>query len=129
MEFVKLAGPAGVFFIMFALGLNLTIRNFIKVFKSFENIIVGLICQIIILPIIGLILISLIDLTPEFQFGVFLLLIMPSAAMSNYATKLVNGNVSLSVVKIFLDLELNLTNFLHFLRTYNLLTNFDIVHL
>ena len=25
-----------------------------------------------------------------------------------------NGNVSLSVVKIFLDLELNLTNFLHF---------------
>ena len=97
MEFVKLVGPAGVFFIMFALGLNLTIRNFVKVFKSFENLIVGLICQIIILPIIGLILISLIDLTPEFQFGIFLLLIMPSAAMSNYATKLVNGNVSLSI--------------------------------
>ena len=97
MEFVKLVGPAGVFFIMFALGLNLTIRNFVKVFKSFENLIIGLICQIIILPIIGLILISLIDLTPEFQFGIFLLLIMPSAAMSNYATKLVNGNVSLSI--------------------------------
>ena len=94
MEFVKLVGPAGVFFIMFALGLNLTLRNFVKVFKSFENLIIGLICQIIILPIIGLILISLIDLTPEFQFGIFLLLIMPSAAMSNYATKLVNGNVS-----------------------------------
>ena len=97
MEFVKLVGPAGVFFIMFALGLNLTLRNFVKVFKSFENLIIGLICQIIILPIIGLILISLIDLTPEFQFGIFLLLIMPSAAMSNYATKLVNGNVSLSI--------------------------------
>ena len=97
MEFVKLVGPAGVFFIMFALGLNLTIRNFVKVFKSFENLIVGLICQIVILPIIGLILISLINLTPEFQFGIFLLLIMPSAAMSNYATKLVNGNVSLSI--------------------------------
>ena len=82
---------------MFALGLNLTLTNFVKVFKSFENLIIGLICQIIILPIIGLILISLIDLTPEFQFGIFLLLIMPSAAMSNYATKLVNGNVSLSI--------------------------------
>ena len=51
MEFVKLVGPAGVFFIMFALGLNLTLRNFVKVFKSFENLIIGLICQIIILPV------------------------------------------------------------------------------
>ena len=65
MEFVKLVGPAGVFFIMFALGLNLTIRNFVKVFKSFENLIVGLICQIIILPVIGLILISLIRPSPS----------------------------------------------------------------
>ena len=61
MEFVKFVGPAGVFFIMFALGLNLTTRNFIKIFKNFGNLVVGLICQIIILPIIGLILISLID--------------------------------------------------------------------
>ena len=84
MEFVKLVGPAGVFFIMFALGLNLTIRNFIKVFKSFENLIVGLICQIIILPIIGLILISLIDLTPQFQFGIFLLLNSFTAHLLNF---------------------------------------------
>ena len=50
-----------------------TLRNFVKVFKSFENLIVGLICQIVILPVIGLILISLIDLTPEFQFGIFII--------------------------------------------------------
>ena len=34
----------------------------------------------------------------EFQLGVFLLLILPSAVMSNYATKLVNGNVALSIL-------------------------------
>ena len=98
MEFVKLVGPVGVFFIMFALGLNLSVEKFKAVAKDYHLLITGFICQIIILPIIGLIIISLIELSPEFQFGVFLLLIMPSAAMSNYATKLVNGNVPLSII-------------------------------
>ncbi len=97
MEFVKLVGPAGVFFIMFALGLNLSINKFAAVFKNYKSLIIGLICQIIALPVIGLVLINFIDLKPEFQFGIFLLLIMPSAAMSNYATKLVDGNVALSI--------------------------------
>ncbi len=97
MEFVKLVGPSGVFFIMFALGLNLSIKSFFGVFKNFENLLTGLICQIIVLPTIGLLIISLIELEPEFQFGIFLLLIMPSAAMSNFATKLVDGNVPLSI--------------------------------
>ncbi len=98
MEFVKLVGPLGVFFIMFALGLNLSVEKFKVVVKDFHSLITGFICQIIILPIIGLIIISLIELSPEFQFGIFLLLIMPSAAMSNYATKLVDGNVPLSII-------------------------------
>ena len=98
MEFVKLVGPVGVFFIMFALGLNLSVGKFKAVVKDFHLLITGFICQIIILPIIGLIIISLIELSPEFQFGIFLLLIMPSAAMSNYATKLVDGNVPLSII-------------------------------
>ena len=97
MEFVKLVGPAGVFFIMFALGLNLSIKKFLKVLKNYKTLLMGLICQIIILPIIGLIAIGLIELKPEFQFGIFLLVIMPSAAMSNYATKLVDANVTLSI--------------------------------
>ena len=97
MEFVKLVGPFGVFFIMFALGLNLSIKRFLKVFKNPKNFIVGVICQIAILPIIGLIVISLLPMDKEFQIGVFLLLIMPSAAMSNYATRIADGNVPLSI--------------------------------
>jgi len=97
MEFVKLVGPFGVFFIMFALGLNLSIKRFLKVFKNPKNFIVGVLCQIVILPIIGLIVISLLPMNKEFQIGVFLLLIMPSAAMSNYATRIADGNVPLSI--------------------------------
>ena len=51
----------------------------------------------IILPVIGIIIISFFPMQAEFQLGVFLLLILPSAVMSNYATKLVKGNVALSI--------------------------------
>ena len=97
MEFVKLVGPFGVFFIMFALGLNLSVKRFLKVFKKPKNFIVGMFCQLLILPMIGLIVISYFPMDKEFQIGVFLLLIMPSAAMSNYATRIANGNVPLSI--------------------------------
>ena len=97
MEFVKLVGPFGVFFIMFALGLNLSIKRFLRVFSRPKNFIVGILCQILVLPIIGLIVISYFQMDKEFQIGVFLLLIMPSAAMSNYATRIADGNVPLSI--------------------------------
>jgi len=98
MEFVKLVGPFGTLFIMFALGLNLNINEFTKVLRKPNNLIVGLISQLIILPLIGLILVKAYPMKEEFQLGVFLLLTLPSAVMSNYATKLVNGNVALSII-------------------------------
>ncbi len=98
MEFVKLVGPFGTLFIMFALGLNLTFNDFTKVLKKPNNLIIGLISQLLILPLIGLILVKAYPMKNEFQLGVFLLLTLPSAVMSNYATKLVNGNVALSII-------------------------------
>ena len=68
MEFVKLVGPFGVFFIMFALGLNLSIRRFLRVFSKPKNFIVGILCQIVALPIIGLLVISFLPMTKEFQY-------------------------------------------------------------
>ena len=97
MEFVKLVGPFGVFFIMFALGLNLNIKRFLRVFTKPKNFIVGLLCQTVVLPMIGLLTIYFFPMDKEFQIGIFLLLIMPSAAMSNYATRIADGNVPLSI--------------------------------
>ena len=97
MEFVKNVGPIGMIFIMFSLGLNLTAKDFLEVVKKPRNLIIALICQMIILPVIGIIIISFFPMQAEFQLGVFLLLILPSAVMSNYATKLVKGNVALSI--------------------------------
>ena len=97
MEFVKNVGPIGMIFIMFSLGLNLTTKDFLEVVKKPRNLIIALICQMLILPVIGIIIISFFPMQAEFQLGVFLLLILPSAVMSNYATKLVKGNVALSI--------------------------------
>ncbi len=98
MEFVKIIGPFGTIFIMFALGLNLSINDFAQVLKKPNNLIVGLFSQLLILPLIGLILVKAYPMKEEFQLGVFLLLTLPSAVMSNYATKLVSGNVALSII-------------------------------
>ena len=54
MEFVKLVGPFGVFFIMFALGLNLNIKRFLRVFSKPKNFIVGLLCQTVPITIYAL---------------------------------------------------------------------------
>ena len=84
-------------FIMFSLGLNLTTKDFLEVVKKPRNLIIALVCQMIALPVIGIVIISFFPMQAEFQLGVFLLLILPSAVMSNYATKLVKGNVALSI--------------------------------
>ena len=97
MEFVKNVGPIGMIFIMFSLGLNLSYKDFFEVLKKPRNLIVALICQMLMLPFIGIVIISFFPMQAEFQLGVFLLLILPSAVMSNYATKLVKGNVALSI--------------------------------
>ena len=97
MEFVKLVGPTAIFFIMYSLGLKLTFVNFYELLKNPKNLIAGLICQLIFLPIIGLLIVSFYPMPDELKIGILLLLLLPSATMSNYATRLVDGNVSLSI--------------------------------
>ena len=127
MEFVKLVGPFGIFFIMFALGLNLNIKRFLRVFRKPKNFIVGLLCQTVVLPIIGLLTIYYLPLDKKFQIGILLLLIMPSAAMSNYATRIADGNVPLSICLTsicalfsFITVPLYLNFFSDFLYNQNL---------
>ena len=95
MEFVILVGPFAIFFIMYSLGLKLTFVNFYDLLRSPKNLVCGLICQLIFLPIIGLLVVSFYPMPNELKIGILLLLLLPSATMSNYATRLVDGNVSI----------------------------------
>ena len=83
--------------IMFGMGLSLTTDDFKAVFVRPKAILIGLFCQIIILPIVGFLLINLFTLTPEIAIGIILVAACPGGATSNLITHLANGDTALSV--------------------------------
>ena len=60
MEIVTKIAPLALALIMLALGLGLSTQDFLRVIRQPKDFIVGLICQLILLPIIALILINII---------------------------------------------------------------------
>ena len=97
MEFIKLVGPAGMFFIMFSLALSIKPAAFKKVFQNPLNLYVGLVAQIIGMPLIGFIIALTIPFPMEVKVGIVLITCLPSAVTSNYISKKMGGNVPLSI--------------------------------
>jgi BASS family bile acid:Na+ symporter len=84
-------------FIMFSLGLGLTINDFSRVLKEPKDFLIGAFSQIIILPIVALILVLIWPLSPELAIGVMLIAAAPGGATSNIITSFAKGDVALSV--------------------------------
>ena len=97
MEIAKSIAPICLAIIMFGLGLGLTISDFTRVVKNPKDFIVGFISQVILLPIIALILISIITLPLEIAVGVMIIAAAPGGVTSNILTKFADGDVALSV--------------------------------
>ena len=89
--------PLALAFIMFSLGLGLTGVDFLRVIKQPKDFIVGLICQLILLPIIAFILIKIFNTPLELALGVMIIAAAPGGVTSNVLTKFANGDVALSV--------------------------------
>ena len=89
--------PLALFFIMLGVGMSVTLKNFIEVFQDFKVLLIGLLSQIIILPFIGLLFAIILPVELVFKLGMILITCVPSAVTSNYITKLISGNVALSV--------------------------------
>ena len=97
MEFVKLAGPAGMFFIMFSLALSIKTEAFKSIIKNPLSFYLGLVTQCIGMPLIGFIIALTIPFPKEIKVGIVLITCLPSAVTSNYITKKLGGNVALSI--------------------------------
>jgi len=89
--------PLALAFIMFTLGLGLSIADFSNVFKKPKNFLIGLISQLIFLPIVGLILVIIWPLPIEIAIGVMLIAAAPGGVTSNILTFFARGDVALSV--------------------------------
>ena len=97
MEIVTKIAPIALALIMLGLGLGLTIQDFTRVAKQPKDFLIGLICQLILLPIIAFILIKIFRTPIELALGVMIIAAAPGGVTSNVLTKFANGDVALSV--------------------------------
>ena len=83
--------------IMFGMGLSLDKDDFIRLFQHPKAVIVGLVNQIILLPVIAYVLISLLDVETDIAIGIMILAACPGGPTSNLITYLAKGDIGLSI--------------------------------
>jgi len=83
--------------IMFGMGLSLTLGDFRRIFQQPKAVFIGLTNQLLFLPLIGYLLVSLLPLSPEVAIGVMILVACPGGATSNLISHLAKGDTALSV--------------------------------
>ena len=89
--------PIALAFIMFALGLGLTLDDFARVARRPRDFLIGALCQIVLLPVVAFVLVSLWPLPPELALGVMIIAAAPGGVTSNILTAFARGDVALSI--------------------------------
>ena len=97
MEIVTTIAPIALALIMLGLGASLTVKDFTRVFNHPKEFFVGLICQLVVLPVIGYLLIIILRTPVELALGVMLIAAAPGGVTSNVLTKFADGDVALSI--------------------------------
>jgi bile acid:Na+ symporter, BASS family len=113
--------PLALAFIMLGMGLSLTIKDFKNIFVFPKAVFIGLLNQMILLPIIAFGLILLFDLRGTMAIGLMILACCPGGATSNLISHLSRGDVALSVTLTAI------TSFITIL-TIPLIINFSLIH-
>jgi BASS family bile acid:Na+ symporter len=93
----KVILPAALFLIMFGMGLSLKLADFQNVAKSPKAISIGLIGQLLLLPLLAFMIAIVLQLPPEIAVGLMIIALAPGGATSNMFTYLSKGDVSLSI--------------------------------
>ncbi len=83
--------------IMFGMGTELSLHDFVRVVKMPRGIIVGVICHYTIMPLIGFALANLFSFPPEIAAGIILVGCCPSGLASNVMSYMARANLALSV--------------------------------
>ena len=86
-------------FVMFGVALGIKPRTFIDILKNPKSIILGIICQMLLLPALTLLLVIVMGnwISPMIALGMILVAACPGGNISNFITSLSRGNVELSV--------------------------------
>ncbi|MEA5574672.1 bile acid:sodium symporter family protein [Calothrix sp. UHCC 0171] len=95
--FTAIILPIALGIIMLGMGLSLVPEDFQRITKYPKAVAIGLISQLIILPIIGFIVANVVPMQPEIAVGFIILSICPGGPSSNLITYLAKGDVVLSI--------------------------------
>ena len=97
MEIVTKIAPIALALIMLGLGLGLTTKDFLRVINNPKDFTVGIVCQLILLPIVAYALVLILRLPIEIAVGLMIIAAAPGGVTSNVLTKFANGDVALSI--------------------------------
>ncbi|WP_321575871.1 bile acid:sodium symporter family protein [Sneathiella sp. P13V-1] len=89
--------PLSLAFIMFSMGLELTLDDFKRVIVQPKDFIVGAISQVVVLPLVAFGMLSVWTIDPVLAVGVMIIAACPGGVTSNLMTYLARGDTALSV--------------------------------
>ncbi|MFN3224718.1 MAG: bile acid:sodium symporter family protein [Hyphomicrobiales bacterium] len=89
--------PLALAFIMFALGIGLTLDDFTRVARQPRDFLIGAAAQMLLLPLVALTLVTLWPMHPELALGVIIIAAAPGGVTSNILTAFAKGDVALSI--------------------------------
>lgn len=89
--------PGILAFIMFSLGLGLTVTDFVRIVRQPRALLVGVLCHFVLLPVVCFLLLKLVGLNGTFAIGFMILAACPTGTTSNLLTYIARGDVALAV--------------------------------
>ena len=89
--------PFAIAIIMLGMGLAIEIKDFKNIFLYPKAVIIGLCCQMILLPIVAFSISSIFNFDPAFKVGLIIIAACPGGATSNLVNFLLKGNIALSI--------------------------------
>jgi len=89
--------PVALGIVMLGLGLSLTPNDFTRGLKAPKAVIIGLLCQLVLLPILGFSVAAAFGMTGGLAIGLVVLSLCPGGVTSNIISYLAKGDLALSV--------------------------------
>jgi BASS family bile acid:Na+ symporter len=89
--------PLALAFIMMGMGLSLTPGDFKRIVLYPKAVVIGLVCQLLLLPVLGFALVKGFNMTGALGVGVMIIAACPGGATSNLICHLSKGDTALSI--------------------------------
>jgi bile acid:Na+ symporter, BASS family len=89
--------PLSLAIIMLGFGLALTPADFARVLKYPKSVLVGLLCQMILLPALGVLICKVFNFPPELAVGLMILAASPGGITANIFSHLSHGDIALNL--------------------------------